>query len=396
MLKKSSIFIVLAALSFARGEAASPAATNPPAAPANPLRLILPKAVYAVPGQEMNIYFDNIVLTPNLRNYVINVADTRGRQDQDRWRYTATTNDVGSFPWRVKVMRGDKTLVAEGETVVHVVPRSAGKGRRLTVLVVGDSLTNASRYPRELFRLLKTEGNTNTVFIGRHSGGGRPPADGFAHEGYGGWTWRAFCTRWGEPKNEKDYQCKSSFLRLVDGKPTLDFQNYCNTYNEGKPPDFITVFLGCNDTFSSTEETIEKTIDSMFRYADMLLAEFRRVGPDTQIGLLLLVPPAASQDAFGSNYKCGQTRWQYRRNQHRVVERTMEAYGDREGDNIFLVPTYVNIDCVDGYPQREEPINARNPAKISRHSNGVHPATPGYDQIADSIYAWMRYRLGQK
>jgi lysophospholipase L1-like esterase len=161
------------------------------------------------------------------------------------------------------------------------------------------------------------------------------------------------------------------------------------------PVSAIAVFLGCNDTFRSPEETVEEAIDNMFTYTDMLLAEFRRVGTRTQIGLVMLVPPAASQDAFGSNYTCDQTRWQYRRNQHRVVERMQATYGDREADNIFLIPAYVNIDCVNNYPMQTEPTSARNPAQIARHANGVHPATPGYDQIADSIYAWLRYRLSQ-
>jgi len=151
--------------------------------------------------------------------------------------------------------------------------------------------------------------------------------------------------------------------------------------------------LGCNDSFGATEDKIEASIDRMMTYADMLLAEFHRVRPDTQIGILLLVPPSASQDSFGSNYKCGQTRWQYRRNQHRVVERQIEKWGGREAENLFLIPAEVNLDCEHNCALATEAINSRNDEKIARQSNGVHPAASGYRQIADSIYAWLKYRL---
>jgi hypothetical protein len=72
----------------------------------------------------------------------------------------------------------------------------------------------------------------------------------------------------------------------------------------------------------------------MFGHLDTLLTEFHAVAPDARIGVLYLVPPSRYQDSFGQNYNCGQTRWQYRRNVHRVVEREMETWiasGDSRG-----------------------------------------------------------------
>jgi lysophospholipase L1-like esterase len=254
-------------------------------------------------------------------------------------------------------------------------------------MCVGDSLTHASVYPQELWELF--EGSLR--LIGTHHPRDSLPPE-VVHEGYGGWTWAAFCTRWTEGD---DARARSPFLRLADDGPVLDFQHYCDANNGGEGPDFITVLLGCNDTFSATEETLEAAIDTMFGHADMLLGEFHKVRPDTQIGLLLPPPPAASQDAFGSNYQCGQTRWQYRRNQHRVVERLMEKFAGREAENIWLLPAHLNLDTVHNYPTRPEPINSRTDAEIARQSNGVHPAAEGYRQIADTIHAWLRYRLAR-
>lgn len=364
----------------------------------NPLRLLFPPAVYAVPGHEINIYFDNVILAPCVKNYLFDVDCAFGRQDQERWRYTPETKDNGSFPFSLKVFDSADKLIGEASTKVYLTPENAGAGKNISLLIVGDSLTDASVYPKELYTLFKTEGNPNVKFIGSHGGHGAEVKEGVpGHEGRGGWTWNSFCTRWTEDTaTDKVYRAKSPFLVLKDEKPVLDFKAYCDKYNDGKAPDFITVMLGINDNFRATDETIEKSIDDMFQYADTLIAEFRKVGPETKIGIVLFPPPAATQDAFGSNYKCGQTRWQYRKNQHRVVERLIQKFAGKEKENLFIVPAYINIDCVNNYPKKEEPVNSRTSAKISRDSNGVHPAPTGYLQIADSIYYWIKYQLSQQ
>ncbi|MDZ7617716.1 MAG: SGNH/GDSL hydrolase family protein, partial [Patescibacteria group bacterium] len=209
-------------------------------------------------------------------------------------------------------------------------------------------------------------------------------------EGYGGWAAATFVSRWDAVIDpEKPQRQRSPFLYLIDDKPVLDFARYCQENNGGVAPDYITIALGCNDNFGATEETIEESIDRFLANMGVLIAEFRRVGPATKIGIVMLVPPSASQDAFGANYRCGQTRYQYRRNQHRVVERLMAIYGNLAAENVFLIPAYVNLDCVHNYPSVTGPANARTETEMTRASNGVHPAASGYRQMADSIYCWI-------
>jgi hypothetical protein len=363
--------------------------------PANPLRLVLPPDIYAVPGHEVSIYFDNIVLTPNIKNYIFDVTCNRGRQDEDRWRYTASEEDLGQFSLSIKVMDPAMNVLGEADTMIHVTAADAGAGEQISLITVGDSLTNAAYYPGEIYTLFQAEGNPQLAMVGTN----KCRVEGALHQGYGGWRWETFCTRW---TDGDDYRARSPFLRLEGDTPMLDFQNYLDQYNNGEAPDFITVLLGCNDTFGATEALnddgvpgIEAAIDTMMHYADILIEEFRKVGPETQIGICLLPPPATSQDAFGTNYKCGQTRWQYRRNVQRVVERELEKWAGREDENIFIIPLNVNVDCANGYPARAEPINARTENTVVRQINGVHPAPSGYYQMADSIYYWMKYRLAQ-
>jgi hypothetical protein len=151
--------------------------------------------------------------------------------------------------------------------------------------------------------------------------------------------------------------------------------------------------LGANDMLGSKDETVETSIDTMFKHYDMLVDMIRRVRHDTKIGVLLVLPPAATQDAFGANYQCGQTRWKYKRNQQRLVERMMQNYGNREAEDIYLVPTNVNLDCANNYPAVKAPLNDRTKIEGVRLNNGVHPETEGYRQVGDTIFCWMKAQL---
>ena len=218
------------------------------------------------------------------------------------------------------------------------------------------------------------------------------------HEGYGGWTALGFATMWGAEPTKDGRRARSPFLFEKEGKPVLDFQKYCDEQNGGKGPDFITILLGCNDNFGAKDETIEASIDTFVKYMDVLIAEFHRVRPDTRIGIVTLLPPAGTQDAFGSNYSCGQTRWQYRKNQHRVIERTLAKWAGQEAQNVFIIPGYPNLDCEHNYPTAKGLANARAEgagAEILRLSNGVHPAASGYRQLADTLYCWLKGQLAQ-
>jgi hypothetical protein len=128
----------------------------------------------------------------------------------------------------------------------------------------------------------------------------------------------------------------------------------------------------------------------MFKYEDMMIDMIRQVRKNTKIGIFLTVPPAASQDAFGANYQCGQTRWQYKRNQHRVVERLIKKYGGRESEFIYLVPMHVNLDTANNYPSLKGPLNSRNEVEGVRLNNAVHPSNQGQRQIGDTLYSWLK------
>ena len=201
------------------------------------------------------------------------------------------------------------------------------------------------------------------------------------HEGYGGWTWEAFVSRYVAKPDPAKRIISSPFVFAVDSaKPALDLPRYLQTSCNGQQPDFVTVLLGINDCFSAKPDdpaAIDERISSMFGHADKLVAAFRKASPKADLGICLTTPPNARESGFEANYKGRYHRWGWKGIQHRLVQRQLEHFGNRQAERIFIVPTELNLDSVDGYPK----------------NNGVHPNTAGYQQVGASIFAWIKWRL---
>jgi lysophospholipase L1-like esterase len=363
------------------------------------VRLLLPSVIYAVPRIESNVYFDNVVLVLNRQNYAFDVICDKGVQLAERWTFTPEPQDVGDFPLEIVVRDETNAVLARGKTIIHVAPLEQKVDGLTTLLLVGASLTEYSIYPQQLLDLDKRDGYMRLKLIGSRGPNDAPPTGELRHEGYSGWTAEAFVTLHG-PLSRSGYykrpETGSPFVYEVSpGQYQLDFARYCNEFNSGVGPVAITIHLIPNDVFTATDETIESRVSKMLEFYDILIKEFHRVRRDTRIGVILTAPPSRSQDGFRNYRGAGrQTRWQYRRNYHRALERVMQRYSGRESENIYLVPSYVNFDADHHYPTMTVPANARTSETVVRVNNGTHPSPEGYQQIADSVYCWLKAVTG--
>jgi lysophospholipase L1-like esterase len=207
---------------------------------------------------------------------------------------------------------------------------------------------------------------------------------GVAHEGYGGWTWARFVSHY-EPHPDGTYKKRSSPFVFIeaDQKPVLDVPRYIQTACEGTPPDVVTFLLGTNDCFSAKADvpkSIDERVGAMIQQADILLAAFHKAAPQADLGVGLTVPGNSRESGFVANYHGKYTRWNWKQVQHELVRREIEHFGHRQDQRVFLIPTELNLDPVDGFP-----VN-----------NGCHPNETGYRQIAATLYAWIKDRLASR
>ena len=352
------------------------------------LRLTLPTEMYAVVGVELSVYFDNVVLTETPEAFGFSVKCGVGQTETRRWRLTATPQDVGSHELTVIVSDGDGKELTQKSTRLTIIPACAGTDRKVRLLIVGDSLTHATAYPNEVARLLNREGNPVWQMLGTH----RPASavEGVTHEGYGGWTWQRFASHY-EPNPDGTYRKRSSPFVFLDksGIPTLNVARYLDESLDGLRPDIVFFLLGINDCFSANPDdpaAIDARIDSMLEQADLLLAEFHKAAPKADLAVCVTTPPNARESGFEANYKGRYHRWGWKRIQHRLVERLLTRFDDpsagrdSQSKYVYIVPTQLNIDPLNGYPE----------------NNGVHPNGAGYQQIGVSIYSWLKWRMHQQ
>jgi len=385
----ASVLILFAFAPIVRSQGTSPSNQALP----GQVRLILPKTIYAVTGVETNIFFDDVILSPNAKDYVFDILCAKGALFDDRWAYTPVAGEAGDFPLTLEVRDKTNAIVASGHATIHVKASAGALGRPVTLLAVGDSLTEASLYTQYLLELAD-HGNGPALHLIGSRGPNNSPAHGSnRHEGYSGWTAEAFVTRNG-PLSRSGYfkgeETGSPFVYIEDGKQVLDFGRYCAEFNDHHAPDFVTFALGTNDIFRGTDETIDPLIDKILGYFDQLVDMVHTFNPSTKIGILLVIPPSSSQDGFRHYVDTErQTRWQYRRNQHRLVGRMIQHYDGRENENIYLVPTYLAIDDAHDFVLRPSEWSAENPEQINRVIDGIHPSPVGYRHMGATIYAWM-------
>ena len=361
-------------------------------AEAGPVRLILPPLIPAVPGVEANIYFENVIIAVNPANYVFDVDCEKGMNQSERWTFTPTAEEAGSYALKLRVIDGNNAVIAEADTTIQVLPAGTGKDKAVTLMAIGDSLTHASIYTQTLLERCAEPDTPELTLVGSHAPKEDPKN---RHEGYGGWTAERFATRYTGATRDKPFsEWGSPFLyKNGENPPELEFSRYCAENNGGAAPNFVTIFLGCNDVFGAKDDNLESTIDGIFQHMDVLIGMIHALDSTTRIGLIAPVPPAPDQDSFGISYKNGQTRWQYLKNQHRLLERMNETYGGHEAEGLSLIPAYVNLDCHRNYPSGDVPANARTEVKVPRIYDSVHPNASGYQQIGDSIYGWLLRNL---
>jgi hypothetical protein len=383
-------FVILNHLSDAFAE--DKPGTTPKPQTTNSCRLILPPVVYAVAGTEVNLYFHNLILSPPGKVWIFDVTCSKGQQQVERWTWVPNDNEAGDLPLSIEVRDADDNIVGIGKTIIRVASLTAGDGKPLRLLCIGDSGTHASVYTAELLKSCAGAGQPKLELIGTH----HPPfaGPGNFHEGYGGWTFQNFIEKYTDKPVPGDHGQRSSpFVFASEKGPVFDVPRYIKESCGGVPPDHVTMFLGANElariVMDPNNPDLDESITQVLEYADRLIGGWRNAAPKARIALVTMYPPT-NQDGFGANYGTSRLKyWPYRKAQHRLVEMMIAKYGDLTNDNLYVIPSYLMLDTQHAFPMEQQPANARTTEKVTRIGNALHLSS-GYGQLSDSIYGWLK------
>lgn len=415
-------------------EAALPSTTPP--------SVILPPKIYAVQNKEANVYFDNLVISP-VDDYLVDVSASVGVQQRERFTINSSTTSTAT----ATISLFDKksgSQVATASTSLQVVASSAKSGTTPKLSVIGDSLVAANAITQTVIDVAATDVMgvqlVGTLGTGSNKHEGRG-GWGIANYTTAGPTYYAFTVSGVvvEPLiNATEYTNNGTTFRVqsvsltggagtivcsvqsgtnpptasgtltksnaVAGDATIAFS--ASTAQAGNPfwfsgavdypqyltanglatPDFVAIMLGINDVFGQASDTGATSIaTTRLNQLDTLITSIKAVNGTIKVLLCIPTPPA-NQDAFGKNYLVGDTSWRHKRNMLLWAQSMITKYSGQEANRIYLVPTNVALDTVNNYPTETVAVNSRNATTVVRQSNGVHPATSGYQQIGDAIF----------
>ena len=223
-----------------------------------------------------------------------------------------------------------------------------------------------------------------------------------ANEGYGGWSWATFFEREKplEMNNDGLHPLRpnagaSPFIFEKNGKKEFDFQTYIDTVCHGVKPDVVYFELGVNGTFlCKTDEEFEAFwAERNYPFMKRMIQTVHQVLPDAVLGVELIPKGSWTQDAFGENYGCLQSRRRWLINADLLNRKYMSLAQEMD---YMIIPEYHNADGATNYPAREEPIYANSNVMTTRAVNALHATWDGYSQWADCEYFFLKYILAEK
>jgi len=158
--------------------------------------------------------------------------------------------------------------------------------------------------------------------------------------------------------------------------------------------DWVPIHLGINDIFGSLTDTeINVVVTDRIAKMEILVNSIRSAVSGIKVGIAITIPPTISQDAFGVAYYNGQTLNRYLKNL-RVWQKALLSKFDTPEmrvNKVFILNYNCVVDRIYNFPKVVQDANSRNTVdKVTRYTNGVHPADSGYEQMGDSLWSMFK------
>lgn len=339
----------------------------------NQIMVLAPK-LYALTGQEFNIYFDNIVNGKDT-DYDFDVNCSIGGQFD--YYYRVVPDKAGTYPITIKAYRNGEEVDSVSSKII-VTESQVGKGVNKSILIIGDSTTASGICTQKLLDDFGTAEPMDITLLGTK---GIYPN---LNEGISGWKINDYFATPGN--NSKKNLFWNTNTKEFDFSFYMCSQGYKNA-------DYVILNLGINDILSITDDiTLKKKTNEMVLQYSGMISSIHYYNPNIIIGIAITIPPAYDQNSFGKIYGCKQTRLRYKQNNYLWTKTLIQKFSGKENSNVYLIPINTNLDTRYNMGLENTPVNARNSTNITTiiGNGSVHPAESGYWQIADIYWYWLK------
>ena len=339
-------------------------------------RIVAPKNVAVVMGNQFDVHYDNILLGADARlmpykNYYGSApAVNMGDMFRIESLQTSTTTKASIRILNDGFVDPDKLIgdfMLTKDLYIVPVSKTAGSGMTRNVMFIGDSITANGLYAKEVVNLFEND-EMNVNLVGTINIGGVP------HEGHGGWTSKDFC----ETTSFNDYT--NAFYNPETR--TFDFAYYMKT-NGFDGVDDVFINLGINDMAKNIG------IENTMGYYNKMINSIRAYNPKIRIFIGLCILPYSGKYSTVHNYT------QFWKSQRLAFhERLIEEYDERESEGIYVVPFNLTIDTENDFKFVEKPLSHRNDTvKVKYCTDPIHPSLTAYNKMADMAYWYIKYNL---
>lgn len=418
----------------------------------------LPNELYAVVGDTFEMFYKGILNLKSFEGMYVECVCDIGYSYQRKFKCTPVAANIGNHNLTIKVYNNNKTLIDSKTIVLKVVAKATSPSSNKNILCMGDSLTAGGTWVAELHRRINLSnsvapngdeaptglGLSNITFIGK-----KITSNGAGYEGFGGWRFSNYLdpststedywitstthnktdadqesiwqdtngTKWQLETIEtnrlkmKKYSGSGAmpangtltwisggshtdnitytYSELAEGNPfayngSIDFSAYCADLGISTI-DEVYILLGWNNY--ATDKATYKAEAKQF--IDLL----RAFNANIKITLMGLEIPSA--DGLAHNYGADGTLTYVKQQQFVFdINDLYQEIADEYASGVYFVNVASQFDTEYCMPTIDTTPNSRVFTQIKQQSNGVHPAAPGYYQIADIMYRWMNAKIG--
>lgn len=247
--------------------------------------------------------------------------------------------------------------VAKKFNIINV-DENAGSGQTKKVLFIGDSKTDANVYTQKLLDMFDDDVMSIELLGTRGSGINK-------HEGRSSWSAENYVMNNASGGVLED----SPFWNLSTEK--FDFSYYMSQ-NGYDSVDYVFICLGTNDSASNFISYYHELIDGIRKYDENII-----------IGLWVPAPFAT----FGGYSYLDNVGYTFTK-----MQAILDEFDNEEcrNDNIFVVPTHMNIDTFYDYKWIDVPINELTDVTYRKCTDQIHESN-GYKHLSEVIFGYIKY-----
>ena len=424
----------------------------------NKLEITIPDVIYAVVGQELNLWNDSISLSIDKglfspQNYKCEWYSLVGLVTDRCFRFTPILAQAGnSYSVTCYIYNFNYELITSKTFTITVIA-ATGLTTAKNIVYFGDSLNSGGQMTSPLLANFTALGGTDPVLLGTN---GTAPNK---YEAIGGYRFADYATA-----GRKAYRCyvtgitsisigatysnnsfvwtiievnisggsgnilvtkydttsstdsitlTSGTLILVSGSGDASIP-YTGAYLVGANPlwneataqldiDLYKTRIGLSSSdvidavcfqFGINDNTLADDLPTLATYISNLYNLFINDNANCVVILGMTTSAGNTQDGSGANYGAANYIKSYLENIYMLHQTYLSSYqGNVSYPNLHIAPIGLMVDRYYGYAFASRTISARYTTMENYHSNFVHPATSGYEQMADAYFPILLYLL---